>query len=332
VQTTRGGWGGGFGAQYFHRSLETVGDEKALPPNRTAQLGLFALQTYENGKLRAEGGLRYERQTVRADADAVIGNPDLKRGFNAFSGSVGASLGSRALRIGVNLSHTERAPAAEELYVNGPHPGTQSFEIGDPTFSKEKSNGIELTLRASGEGYSFGASAYHIWFDDYIYEQATGAILDDLPVFEYRQGDARYVGFEVEGSVRVARIGGMAVNVDALADYVRATIKGVGPAPRIPPLRLLGGVELQSDAVNGRVEVEHVTSQDRLAPFETRTDGHTLVNASLSIQPLRDHKEVSLTLSANNIFDVDARRHASFLKDFAPLPGRDIRLSARLSF
>jgi iron complex outermembrane receptor protein len=332
VQSEKGGWGGGFGAQYFGRNLETVGDEKSLPPNRTTQLGLFTVQTYETGKLRAEAGARYEHQKVSADADPTLGNPDLTRSFDAFSGSVGASFGSRAFRVGINLSHTERAPSAEELYVNGPHPGTQSFEIGNPDFSKEKSNGIELTARASGDGWSLGASAFHIWFDDYIYEAATGAIQDDLPVFEYRQGDARYAGFEVEGSVRVAKIGGITINLDALADYVRATIRNVGPAPRIPPLRLLGGIELQSDAVNARLEVEHVTAQERLAAFETRTDGHTLVNASVSIQPIRDHEEVSLTLSANNIFDVDARRHASFLKDFAPLTGRDLRITAQVAF
>jgi iron complex outermembrane receptor protein len=332
VQSERGGWGGGFGAQYFHRSLETVGDEKALPPNRTSQLGLFALQTWEKGRFRAEGGARYERQTVSADADAVIGNPDLRRSFNAFSGSIGASYGPKSFKVGINASHSERAPSAEELYVNGPHPGTQSFEIGDPTFGKEKSNGLEITLRSSGNGYSFGASAYHIWFDDYIFEAATGAVQDGLPVFQYRQADARYLGFEVEGSVRVGRIAGATINFDALADYVRATIRTAGPAPRIPPMRLLAGVEAQSDAINGRLEVEHVTGQDRLAPLETRTGGFTLVNASLSIQPLRDHKELTIALSANNIFDVDARRHASFLKDYAPLAGRDLRVTARVSF
>jgi iron complex outermembrane receptor protein len=153
-----------------------------------------------------------------------------------------------------------------------------------------------------------------------------------LPVFETRQANARYLGFEVEGSVRVARLGGLAINVDALADYVRATVKSVGPAPRIPPLRFLGGIEAQSDTVNGRIEVERVTRQDRLAPLETPTNGYTMVNASVSIQPLRDHREVSLTLAADNLFDVDARRHASFLKDFAPLAGRDVRLTARVVF
>ena len=40
----------------------------------------------------------------------------------------------------------------------------------------------------------------------------------------------------------------------------------------------------------------------------------------------------SLIFSADNIFDVDARRHASFTKDFVPLAGRDFRVSARVSF
>jgi iron complex outermembrane receptor protein len=332
VQSTRNGWGGGFGAQYYHRRLETVGAEKSLPVNATSQLGLFALQSYSRGNFRAEAGARYEHQSVSAEADAIIGNPALVRGFDAFSGSIGAAYGPGAIRIGVNLSHSERAPSAEELFVNGPHPGTQAFEIGDPDLAKERSNGVEFTLRGSGNGYSYGASAYRIWFSDYIYEQATGAIQDDLPVFQYLQADARYTGFEIEGSVRLARIGAVTFLADALADYVRATIRSTGPAPRIPPLRMLGGIEAQSDLVNGRIEVEWVTDQHRIAAFETPTDGYTMVNASLSFHPFGQGNNSAIVLSANNIFDVEARRHASFLKDFAPLAGRDFRITAHLTF
>jgi iron complex outermembrane receptor protein len=39
-----------------------------------------------------------------------------------------------------------------------------------------------------------------------------------------------------------------------------------------------------------------------------------------------------LSLAGNNLFDVVARRSTSLLKDFAPLAGRDIRLSARIGF
>ena len=56
----------------------------------------------------------------------------------------------------------------------------------------------------------------------------------------------------------------------------------------------------------------------------------TFVNASISWKPWGAGSNTSLQLSANNIFDVEARRAASVLKDYAPLPGRDIRVTARI--
>jgi iron complex outermembrane receptor protein len=333
VQAKRGGWGGGFGAQYFRRHLDVIGEEKFLPENRTSQFGLFALQNYEKGPLRAEAGGRYEHQTVSAEADPDLGNPAMKRSFDAFSGSLGASYElAEGIRFGLNGSHTQRAPSAEELFANGPHAGTQSFEIGDPDLRTEKSWGLEATLSAEGDGFSLSASVFRSWFDDYIFERRTGEIEDDLPVFQISQADARYSGIEVEASVRLARMGGVTFNADAVADYVRATIEGAGPAPRIPPLRLMGGLEAQGERVQGRLEVEWTAEQDRLSEFETPTRGFTLVNASLQFKPLKSNPNTSITLAANNLFDVDARRHASFLKDVAPLAGRDIRLTARLNF
>ena len=330
VQANRGGWGGGFGLQYFHRNMNVVGDEKYLPANDTSQLGLFALQSYVHGPLRVEAGARYEHQIVNAEADADLGNPALSRGFNSVSGSLGASYAiAKGVRIGLNGSRSERAPSGDELFANGPHAGTQAFEIGDPVLGQEKSWGLEATLSASGEGYSFSASLFKSWFDNYIFERRTGAIRDALPVFQISQAPATYSGVELEASKRLATLGAFALSADVVADYIRATIKSEGPAPRIPPLRVLGGLEAKSDPIDARVEVEKTARQGRTALNETPTAGFTLVNASVSWRPWREHKEMSLTLAANNIFDVDARRHASYLKDYAPLAGRDIRLSLR---
>jgi iron complex outermembrane receptor protein len=333
VQSNRGGWGGGFGLQYFRRHLDVIGEEKFLPQNRTSQLGLFAIQNYRTGPLRVEAGARYERQTVSAEADPDLGNPAMKRSFSAFSGSLGGSIEvASGVRFGLNGSHTQRAPAAEELFAAGPHAGTQSFEIGDPSLSKEKSWGLEATFNVEGKGYNLSASVFRSWFDDYIFERRTGAFSDELPVFQIDQADATYSGLEIEGSVKVAQIGKFAINVDGVADYVRATIKSSGPAPRIPPLRLMGGIEAQSERLHGRLEVERTDRQERLAAFETPTRGFTLVNASIMWKPVGGNRNTSVTLAANNIFDVDARRHASFLKDVAPLAGRDVRLTVRASF
>jgi iron complex outermembrane receptor protein len=333
VQSTRGGWGGGSGIQYFQRDLNVIGDEKFLPPSKTSQIGVFTVQNYVHGPLRAEIGARYERQTASADADADIGNPALRRRYSSLSGSAGASYTvAKGVKFGINGSHSQRAPSAEELFANGPHAGTQAFEIGDPDLVKEKSWGLEGTFSAETDGFSLSGSVFHSWFSNYIFERATGLVEDDLPVFQISQADARYFGVEVEASARLAQLGGYAINLDGVADYVRATIEAEGPVPRIPPLRLMGGLEAQSERVQARLEVERVTAQKRLAVFETPTPGFTMVNASVSFQPVRSLRNTSITLAANNIFDVDARRHASFLKDVAPLAGRDLRVTARLSF
>lgn len=332
AQAKRGGWRGAVGAQVFTRDFDVRGDEKFVPRNETVQTGLFTLQELDMGGATLEFGGRYEHTAVDAAADADLGTDAVGRRFDAFSGSVGASVGvATGWKVGVNLSRTERAPSAEELFANGPHAGTQAFEVGDPGFAKEKSWGLEGVLRGRGDGYHFEGSVFYNRFADFIYEQPTGVVRDDLPVFEYRQAGARYYGVEAEGSVNLGQAAGFSFVADAVADYVRATVKNVGPAPRIPPLRVLGGLEAQGDRLDARIEAEWVSRQDRTAAFETETGGYTMVNSSLSFRPFGT-PNATLLLSANNLFDVVARRHASVLKDYAPLAGRDLRVTAKLSF
>jgi len=345
VQARKGAWQGASGVQYFNRIFDVNGEEAFLPKNETNQTGLFTVQQFDFGALKAEGGLRYEftdlaARTPLGDQRFFAG----KRHFEALSGSLGASYGlSDALRVGVNVSRTERAPSAEELFANGGHAGTQAYELGDPNFRLEKSWGVEATLHAHTERVNFDASAYYNWFTNYISEnQVDQSVCEagatqygdaerevDLPCFQYQQADARYYGVEASLSASLFTLGTTRINADVLGDYVHATIKDVGPVPRIPPMRVLGGVEAQGDAFTARAEVEHVFEQDRVATFETPTRDYTMVNASISLSPFGRDSKTQLLLSANNIFDVTARRHASFLKDFAPLAGRDFRATLR---
>lgn len=327
VQAKRGAWNGAFGGQFYIRDFSAVGDEAFLPPNETEQFGLFTVQELNLGALGIEASGRYERTNVSSNAIGV------SRSFSAVSAALGARYSlTDGISIGVNASRAVRAPSAEELFSNGPHIATQAFEVGDPTLAKEKSWGVEAFLRGDAGGFAFSLGAFASWFDNYIYEADTGLEEDELPVFQYAQGDATYYGLEAEFSAPLFDAGNFRIVADGVADYVRAKIDAVGPAPRIPPLRLLGGIEAQSDLLIGRVEVEWSDKQTRVAAFETATDSHTLVNASVSWRVLGANGPATLRLSANNIFDVDARRHASFTKDYVPLAGRDVRATLSLSF
>jgi iron complex outermembrane receptor protein len=327
VQNDRNGWRGASGIQYQIRDFEAIGAEAFVPPNKTRQYGLFTLQEYTKGNLDAEVAVRFDAAELRADTLGIT------RSFQNVSAALGVGYNIGDLKIGANISRTGRAPAVEELFSNGPHIATQAFEIGDPDMKSERAWNGELYARYDTPGTAFSATLYTNRFDNFIYEADTGDIEDDLPVFQYFQNDAKVWGVEFQASKRLASFGSSNLSVDGVADYTRAKISsGGGNVPRIPPLRLLGGVELTNASFDLRGEVEWSDDQTKTAAFETPTDGFTLVNASATWRPFGRGRNIALIASANNIFDLTARRAASFTKDFVPLTGRDFRVTARLSF
>lgn len=332
AQADRGGWKGLTGTQVVIRDFNVIGDEAFLPKNSTEQVGLFTLQQYESGPLSIEGGARFEhtRQSSKPDTS----HPEFfagSRTFNTFSAALGGAYDlAPGVKLALNGSHTERAPSAEELFANGPHAGTSAFEVGDPDLKTERVWAVEAILRANLGGVRFEGSLFHNWYSNFVYEDRTGAIVDGLPEYRIRQATARLYGFEAEVDATLVRTGAWKLAANGLVDYVRADIDAVGPAPRIPPLRVLGGLTAESSKLDLGFEVEHVFAQNRVAAFETTTPGYTLVNLSATWRPMGEHGPLSLVLSGNNLFDVEARRHASYLKDYAPLAGRDIRVTARL--
>jgi iron complex outermembrane receptor protein len=350
VQTERGGWGGTTGVQYLSQDARIRGDEKYLPDSRKQNIGLFTLQTVEHGPIRFEGGLRVDFSRLHANADPTIagiaedfgedtgeefdiGNAPVARSFTPISASIGANYEFvRGWRAGLSLSHSERAPSIDELFSFGPHGGSQQFLIGDPDTRLEKSNGVEFSVHRTTGPVHVQGSIYYSRYSNFIFQAPTGEIEDRLPVYEYRQGKADYYGFEVESDAKFGKALGIDWGGELVADAVRAKIKNFGNAPEIPPFRVLAGLTGSRGQVDGRLEVEHVTAQHRVAPNETTTPAYTMVNASFDWHPFAANPALTLSLIGNNLLDVNARRHASDLKDYAPLAGRDIRLAARVSF
>ena len=327
VQNEQGRWRGSMGAQYYFRDFEAIGAEAFVAPNRTEQVAVFALQEYGDGPFQVEGSVRFEATDVDSQPLGI------ERSFSTFSGALGLAYdGPEAFRAGVNLSRVARAPSGEELFSNGPHIATQAFEIGDPDLGVERAWGAEIFARGRLGRAEFSVAAYKNWFDNFIYLGETGDEEDELPVFRYRQQDATYTGVEGELTYEFFDNGNVSLGTELRGEYVRAKLSDGTSVPRIPPLALSGALTASAGEFDFRGEVEWFDDQNKVAPFETRTDGFTHVNASIAWRPFRERPSVTFMVKADNIFDVTGRRHASFTKDFVPLAGRNISASLRASF
>lgn len=327
VQSRRGSWNGVIGTQYYFRDFGAEGAEAYVPPNLTSQLSVFALQEVGIGPLQLEFAGRYETTDVESQQLGIY------RNFDSWSGAVSfAHETDGGLRYGVTGSRVERAPSAEELFSNGPHIATQAFEIGDADLQVESAWGAEAFIRGKIGPASVNLAVYKNWFSNYIYLDETGLEEDDLPVFQYLQDDAEYFGVEGQISLPLLERGPLTILADLRGDFVRAELEDGSALPRIPPLSLLGALEARTAQFDVRAEVQWSDGQTRVAEFETPTDSFTFVNASVAWKPLRGNNNLTLMLQAENIFDVEGRRHASFTKDFVPLAGRNFRISAKASF
>lgn len=325
VQPNRNGWQGAVGVQALNRDFKAQGDEAFVPDTETTEVGVFTLQRYDRESWGVEGGLRIERREL----DSLVGSRD----FTPFSASLAVfARPAQGWFVSLAGARTERAPAQEELFANGPHPATQSFEVGDPTLDSEVSWSGDLTAHYGNDRFEVDAHLFVVRYDGFIDLRPTGAEDPDseLPIFQFVQTDATFHGFEIDGSYRLWDSGEKSFRLEASADWVRGKTD-LGPPARIPPWSVSGRGIYDGGWWTGSLEVRHVGGQGRVAAFELPTAHYTTVNASLSVRPLAD-RDLRLFVEARNLGDVEAREHASFLKDLAPLPGRNIRLGMGYRF
>lgn len=325
IQPDRDGWQGAVGVQGLRRNFDAIGDEALVPRTKITEAGVFTLQRLDRDAWGVEGGLRVDTRKL----DSLAGERD----FTNVSASVGGFLRpAEGWFLGLSASRTSRAPTEEELFADGPHPATRTYESGDPTLDQEVAYSLDATVHYNAGRWTSDLHAFTVRYDGFIDLVPTG--VDDadsgLAIFQFVQTDATFWGGEAEAAYRLWESGEKSLSLESEADYVRGDTDLGAPA-RIPPWSVTGRVRYEGGWWNGKVEVRHVAEQDRVAEFELPTDDYTMVNANVTVRPLPD-RDLRLFVDVRNLTDVEAREHASFLKDLAPLPGRNVRFGIGYSF
>jgi iron complex outermembrane receptor protein len=328
-QKRSGRLNGRFGFWGLHRDFEAAGEEALAPPTKQNAFAVFGLETLDFERVALQFGGRLETNRYRPEPTeerGVLPN----RNFTGFSGAAGLRV--RTWQGGAfvaNYSLSYRAPALEELYNFGPHPGNLAFEIGDPNLQRELGNGLDFGLRHSSKRLRFEASGFYYHINNFVFLAPTGDIEDGLIVAEYDQGTSRFVGTEA----RIDAALHPSVWLNLGMDYVNARLTADDtPLPRIPPLRGRVGVEFRFKNLLVNPELVMARDQDRLFPTETRTAGYSVFGVSGSYLIATQHAAHIISFNALNLGDKLYRNHLSFIKEFAPEMGRGLRLTYTLRF
>lgn len=311
---------GAFGLQWSDREFSAIGEEAFVLPVETETRGIFYVAQRQFAQFELEGGLRLEQ--VRHDPQA-----GRAREFDLEALSLGL-----VKRFGTNwtvkaqLDHSTRAPVAEELYSDGAHLATGSFELGDDSLDEESARNLSVTLRYDSERFGLALSGYQTRFDDFIYERNTGLERDELPLLQWQQDDARFTGMELEGNVQAAAWEGGALWLGAVFDMTRARLLEGSDRnlPRIPPRRWRLEAIVDWQRFRGSISYGQTAAQRDVAFGERETARFEDLNLHLGYGFSIGNAALELFVAGRNLTDDEQRFHTSFIKDVAPQPGRSI--------
>ncbi|MCU0239387.1 MAG: TonB-dependent receptor [Pyrinomonadaceae bacterium] len=333
-QKTKENWSGRFGFEGFNRDYSVTGAEALITGEKVKHFSnsVFALQELSYKRVSFQFGGRIEDNRYKPASPELV-----ERKFTGFSGALGMKVGLwNGGNFVVNYTNSYRSPALEELYNNGPHIGTITFEIGDQNLRRERTNGIDVSLRHISDKFSITGDVYYydinkFIFLSYIDEDDDGEIdiEDGLPVATFSQADSRFIGAELSADYSINKYVGVFFN----GDLVRAKLKtGNINLPRIPPARGRFGLDFRYKGLSLRPEAVFANEQTKIFPLETRTAGYSIFNIAGSYTIGRQHYAHIFTFNAYNLGDKLYRNHLSFIKNLAPEMGRGIRFGYTFRF
>ena len=342
----KGRWKGAFGAQHTDREFSALGEEAFVPPSMTETNALFLVESAQFDNVRIDLGFRYENVDIESELlehgheeeghdeeeEEHEEDESVTRDYNPFSFSAAAVFDvAENDNLVFTFANAERAPTDGELFSNGPHLATGTFEIGDQDLTIETNRHYEIAYRLNRGPLTGNFTIYHDDFDNFIYQAGTGLEEDELPVRIWRQQDAQFTGGEIELRLDLGENSLGHWEIFGFYDQVSAELSDGSNVPLIPPRRIGFGVDWENNAWNGNVTWISADDHTDTADFETATPGYDLLNAELAFKMKKSKSDITLFVKGQNLLDEDIRYSTSVVKDDAPQKGRNIIFGARIN-
>ncbi|NGF57070.1 TonB-dependent receptor [Parapedobacter sp. SGR-10] len=339
------------GSLQVNNNTPGTGTTPIIPNFDNHTIALFGLQKYFFATKVLEVGLRYDYKYfdvagyrydyAHPNADGSVQQYLLEgqKHFHNLSGIAGLTVPfSTNWYWKSNFGLAWRAPSANELYSDGLHHGTATYEVGDPNLKSEKGLKWINTLNFGNTWLKANADIYVQPIRDYIYAQPNPdsvrqTIRGTFPLFQYKQADAFLSGADLQVSMSWNKNWGYQVNY--------STVRGVHSTdrtylPYMPSDRVQQSLQYR---FNGKayVKVNHlfVAKQDRYeegSDYVSPPPSYHLLGVLGSYGFTLQRHGLICQLGVENLLNTPYKDYMDRFRYYAHAPGRNISFKINYSF
>ena len=309
------------------------------PHTREFALAGFYLNQQDFDHFTLQGAIRYDirrAEPFRDDGIVIRAGTVQRRDFNGVSGAAsGIYHWTDRLSTGATLMKTFRAPGIEELFSDGPHLASYSYEIGNAQLEAEHGYGSEIFGRYKTDRLNLNLTVFQNRIYSYLTPTNTGEK-------EWGSGAAgwlwiyQYTGQDVVMNGAETRVDGEVLpnlHLQLTMSYVNGMTETNGqPLERIPPLNGKLVLSYTPSLFHFHVTSRFSGSQTRLGEFEEPTEGYLVYDIGSYLNFSWWQLENMVVFEIENLFDTTYREHLSRIKAVMPEPGRNVKFLYKLNF
>ncbi|HCT99189.1 MAG TPA: TonB-dependent receptor [Methylococcaceae bacterium] len=332
------------GFQSSNGQFVGIGEEgQIVPASRTDTYSVFNVESLKVGAITYQVGGRVESTRINPEGHAPVS-------YLPLSGSLSAlwALDARN-KVDIAFTYSQRAPQIQELFSDGFHFATRSYEKGNAHLTPEISNNLDVHYQFDGEWMRADVTIFHNWVSDYIYQQRDSTQLFDaentqfvasnaacaecFPLLQTQQQAAIFKGFEAKTVLPLMDNRWGLVELTLFGDYTRGTFDSGVDVPRMPPLRYGAQVSYTRGAWSHDVRLTRGEAQTHAGENETTTPAYLLLNVGGQYTLAHfSQADILLFAKGKNLLDENIRNSVSYLRNFAPEPGRSAEVGIRISY
>lgn len=233
----------------------------------------------------------------------------------------------------IHASWIWRPPSINELYSEGVHHGSASYEEGNENLIPETGFKLEYVLTGGNQYYNWMFQSFFQHSNNYIHlnpkAQPILTVRGAFPYYVYEQLPTYYLGMAIDGNIHLKNF-----NLRLNGEFTYGKILNPNRYPtNLPPLKISFIPSYQHHNHKVEIEIEHTARQ---LLYTSGTDlmpppaAYTLINFKWNLPKLKNHWNISVF--AQNIANVTYRNYLDQFRYFIPGPGRNIGIQLNYKF